>query len=266
MQQNTANGDKAGNSVSQNAEVEVTNHGILNVDNENNLFSRDISIDDELSLSGDLHVHHNGTTIDNRTNADQSENLDMENNDHGTNTSDESSMVGECCKNCRRQQPLTLVSHRISFHVCKLRQIRQMSRLRHIKCCRTSTERVILCNECYEYLVNAERKKSSSYRYTWPSFYWSMISNPDAQRIYGSKLWQFIPSERRPWWLTPILEFECYNVVNLEYPPSIFMDRSIDLISFQEVVSSYKLSRLIDACNNFMIPNVLCLWGCTGNE
>ena len=105
----------------QNAEVEVTNHGILNVDNENNLFSRDISSDEELSLSGDPHVHHNGTTIDRRTNADQSENLDMENNDHGTNISEQSSMDGQCCcKKCRQQQPQTSVSHRISFHVYEL--------------------------------------------------------------------------------------------------------------------------------------------------
>ena len=76
-----------------------------------------------------------------------------------------------------------------------------------------------------------------------------MLSNPDARRIYGAKLWQFIPIDWRPWWLSAISQFECYNGVTADSPSSFFIDRSSSLCSFEHDITSYKLSRLIDGCN-----------------
>ena len=52
---------------------------------------------------------------------------------------------------------------------------------------------------------------------------------------------------------------EYYNSILITEPQSISMDRTKDL----ETWNDQKLSSVADACNQFLLPNVLCPWGCS---
>ena len=39
------------------------------------------------------------------------------------------------------------------------------------------------------------------------------------------------------------------------------MDRTKDLETWNEGIKSQKLSYIADVCNQFLLPNVICLWG-----
>ena len=41
------------------------------------------------------------------------------------------------------------------------------------------------------------------------------------------------------------------------------MDRTKDLETWNEGIKSQKLSYIDDVCNQFILPNVLCPWGCS---
>ena len=41
------------------------------------------------------------------------------------------------------------------------------------------------------------------------------------------------------------------------------MDRNKDLETCNEGIKSQKLSSIADVCNKFLLPNVLCTWGCS---
>ena len=53
-----------------------------------------------------------------------------------------------------------------------------------------------------------------------------------------------------------------YNSIKITEPQSIYMDRTKDLETFNEGIQSQKLSYISDFCNKFLLPNVLCPWGC----
>ena len=40
------------------------------------------------------------------------------------------------------------------------------------------------------------------------------------------------------------------------------MYRNKDLETWNEGIKSHKLSFIADFCNQFLLPNVLCMWGC----
>ena len=41
------------------------------------------------------------------------------------------------------------------------------------------------------------------------------------------------------------------------------MDRTKELETYNEGIKSQKLSSIADGCNRFLLPNVLCPWGCS---
>ena len=126
-----------------------------------------------------------------------------------------------------------------------------------------SNERVILCKECFKFLVSEDKKTATDYHNTWPSFFWGLLKNERVQQIYRTQLWQLIPLEWRPWWINKVKTIAIFNEVTISTPSSIFLDRSSDIIQFKNNFESYKISELISSCNNFMMPDILCPWGCT---
>ena len=58
--------------------------------------------------------------------------------------------------------------------------------------------------------------------------------------------------------------FECaYIDITINHPESIIVDRSSENMEWFIYIGSQKLPRIASACNKFMIPCVLCPWGCT---
>ena len=72
---------------------------------------------------------------------------------------------------------------------------------------------------------------------------------------------EIVPLGWRGWWFDDIvLQFPAYyNSISIIDPQSIFMDRTKDLETWNEGIKSQKLSSIDDVCNQFLLPNVLCL-------
>ena len=123
-----------------------------------------------------------------------------------------------------------------------------------------------LCQECSNFLIH-EKEHTVAYtgKHAWPSFVWNLLTDENIHNVYGNKIWQFIPYQWRLWWIDSI-QSECpdfFSNVTLHMPPSIFVDITHEKQVWKEDIKSYMLSRLASSCNKYMMPNILCPWGCT---
>eukprot|EP00984_Skeletonema_dohrnii_P023809 scaffold12895_cov164-Skeletonema_dohrnii-CCMP3373.AAC.6 len=88
--------------------------------------------------------------------------------------------------------------------------------------------------------------------------------------VYGEMLWQLIPVSMRPWWADALKEItdsygECpYRNCSIDYPPSMFEDKTEDFVKFEEDVAA-SLPSMANALNRSEIvnQNVLCPFGCS---
>ena len=157
----------------------------------------------------------------------------------------------DICENCQRAQ-VNDITYKIKFQYDHQRNsLIRRKKFRFVECSK-STEYVILCDECAKYLT---QKNGNIYKNMWPSFIWYVISNVQLNTIYGLSIWKFIPESWRNWWRVHV------NLSNL--PSSLFIDQTKQLRQFQDSIKSGVLSKIADACNKYLIPNILCPWGCS---
>lgn len=97
------------------------------------------------------------------------------------------------CQNCHRSDK----GVEINWVNCERNQIKQRKKFRFVKCSRSSTENVLLCEECNIYLTKEDGAK---YKYMWPSFLYYFLTNNEVQQKYGEQKWRFIPDTFRLWW------------------------------------------------------------------
>ena len=73
-----------------------------------------------------------------------------------------------------------------------------------------------------------------------------------------------LPLKWREWWFNEIvLQFLAYCwSISITYPQSITTDITKDLETCNEGIKYQKLSSIADVCNQFILPNILCPWGC----
>ena len=124
-----------------------------------------------------------------------------------------------------------------------------------------------LCKECLNHFSEkTTRSTKLRYDYLWPSFIWSLLTNTKIQSIYGTKIWQFLCPKMRRWWLHSVSEsipFFEENRVTLEEPRPIFSDNTENRNTFMKKIKSDKLGDITDALNEYLLPNILCPWGCS---
>lgn len=144
-----------------------------------------------------------------------------------------------------------------------------------------------LCSECHLFLWRDKNyTRQSSWVDTWPSFYWHLLSGSDRSTgvpfacTYGGEyIWKLIPDSLREYWrpsVSALLE-KAYPFVALggEEPPSFFRDITSTVATFRKEVSCYTYGALLkvlepsrvgkeyDTGRPFLIPDVLCPWGCS---
>ena len=134
--------------------------------------------------------------------------------------------------------------------------------------CSQSTDSVSLCDECAHYLVSNHApiaKDARNYKYTWPSFFWSLLSNENVHHAYGSQAWNLIPFEMRHWWIDAVKELpgNTFEDISIRHPEPIVIDKTTDLSTFLQKMESFDLANLRDGINEHLFPIVLCPWGCT---
>ena len=89
------------------------------------------------------------------------------------------------------------------------------------------------------------------------------MTNEDVISIYRHKVWKLIPLQWRHWWIETLpLVSTGYNSVSIETPCPVTVDKSFELVEWETKLNSQLLPEIGFACNKYMIPTILCPWGC----
>ena len=158
----------------------------------------------------------------------------------------------EFCGNCKRQDNGGYFKIELSHH--ERRKIKQRKKIRYVSCSRTSLDMITLCTECAHYLTDDD---GVAYKNMWPSFLWYFLSDNEINEVYGLNKWRFIPGSWRKWWQ------QYFPVDERLLPISYFNEISSDLEKFDSYIKSELLSDIAIGCNKYLMPTVLCPWGCS---
>ena len=172
------------------------------------------------------------------------------------------------CDNCHRHEIpnstndyLLDLSPIQSSHIKTHRQYGKLDRTRS-----QDSIQYTVCIQCKTLLTSIDTEEATQYKNIWPSFLWEVLSSDETIKAYGASfIWKFIPFEWREWWYHELMrQFPFYyRNIMLDNPKPIFLDRTKDFKSWNDAIESQKLSRIADVCNQFLIPTVLCPWGCS---
>lgn len=108
-------------------------------------------------------------------------------------------------------------------------------------------------------------KEAKKAEHSWPGFMCSLFCNEEVLKHYGIKLWKFVPKVLRYWWIDEVRRViggELFEVT-IDHPAPYFIDRTDEILRFNDAIGSYSLPKLRDECNNVFLPNILCPFGCT---
>ena len=170
------------------------------------------------------------------------------------------------CYNCFRKKYDQNSPYLIELHTCQKKDIILRQKFKHVHATKRvpeCNEEVKLCKECFTFLTS---RNGDSYhtQNCWPSFVWYVLQDENVRSIYGCNVWKLIPTEWRYWWIDEVKRrFDCYSNVSIEFPTSFFAERTADSLTWKTSIASGKLSKLMNVCNELLIPNVACPWGCT---
>ena len=90
------------------------------------------------------------------------------------------------------------------------------------------------------------------------------MTDKDILEAYDDTIWRFIPTLWRYWWIDNVRRLiPTLRDVTIESPPSFFKDITGDIDDWNADIESFYLPRLATACNKYVLPTVLCPWGCT---
>ena len=167
------------------------------------------------------------------------------------------------CNNCMRESSQSLVDefgdlYELDFILASSSSVRKKRKFKFVTATQSTREQwYSLCHECHNHLVVIDdSKEANESRYAFPGFIWSVLSDVKLQRLYGLSLWEY-------WWLDSTRSFDCFQLATLDHPEAILEDKSNDLNTWDEAIASQTLSQLKKVTNEFLMPNVLCPWGCS---
>ena len=78
--------------------------------------------------------------------------------------------------------------------------------------------------------------------------------------------WSFIPKLWRHWWIksSDFISLSAYGNISIDYPEPFVVDRTRNLSLMRNLLEENTLGSLMEACSEkFLLPNVLCPWGCS---
>ena len=129
-----------------------------------------------------------------------------------------------------------------------------------------SNEVNMFCEQCSIHLSSNIKDDFNNPRNTWPSFIWYFLNDKDLRNHYSpSYLWKFIPKMWRYWWVDSFNAtiHEQNEMIEIDAPEPFFDDRSLDICEWDDLIQSYTLPNLRKACNKYLLPTILCPYGCS---
>jgi hypothetical protein len=168
-------------------------------------------------------------------------------------------MEGRHCNNCYRNNHI----RHLNLNKMQYKNLNKKKKFRFIRS-GNNKEYIHLCDECTHYLT--EGSKTSQYKFMWQSFIWYLLTNEQLLDIYGTKVWKFLPTTLREWWFVSVFNNIPYfneHTITLEEPPAIFYDNTDGTNDFTTQIRSHKLGNVTSALNKYLLPKVLCPWGCS---
>ena len=179
------------------------------------------------------------------------------------------------CYSCKRSQQVNCeYPYRLSFHQICSTTICTRARFKfdHIKKLTGRNKRNYnLCDDCRNYLV--EGRKDT--KYIWPLFFYNMLFGSQDSKFFGKKyhhincggdkIWRLIPLTMRGWWYEDISCNHYYQNCTLDFPPSIFEDKTLAYNQFNSDYNGGNIARVVCAMSNERVIylNVLCPWTCS---
>ena len=177
------------------------------------------------------------------------------------------------CANCKRRQNVELIEsfgdndndcpYRMKFSFINSTEIRNR-KFKHPDI--ENNDRDVeypLCFECEQYLTLEDKYQTE--QYCWPSFICCFLSNPACHDVYGSNIWRLLAREFRMWWLSYCQSYfpDVYGYITLDDPEPVFDDLTIKIKKWNENIDSATLPNLASACNEMIMPTIMCPWGCS---
>lgn len=184
------------------------------------------------------------------------------------------------CDNCHRKQvDEPEEPYRLHFHIAHSSRIRKQGTFKLVKAYTGRNARNYnLCQECFDYLV----EERDPVKCAWPTFLWLLLTGTHKSIfngehhffcVYGGDvIWRFIPNSMRSWWIHSVKYLEVLSEVphpylecTVDYPLSLFDDKTIDLLEYNYDYNSGQLARVVKAMSNENVinRNVLCPWNCS---
>jgi predicted GIY-YIG superfamily endonuclease len=186
----------------------------------------------------------------------------IENDSMNNETPDHQSV----CENCHRSQSQTAINeygdmYALTFHSVPSDSIKTRRKFKLLQTTNSNVVDIMLCNQCYLHLTNESSKAANDSSVCWPAFLWTILNDNITNAQYGSHLWRFIPIPWRHWWITAASDR--LNDITIDHPLPFFVDRTKEINDWDNLIGSYSLPNLRDACNKYLVPTILCPFGCT---
>ena len=125
-----------------------------------------------------------------------------------------------------------------------------------------------LYRQCKDYLCSSDIKEFNQIKGFWPLFMWSILSSREVHKHYGSDVWRFVPKAWWIWWLNILRSMfsSIFDCITMGYPSPAFLDCTKENSFCSDIDPTHHatigLQKLQDACNNHLLPTVLCPFGC----
>lgn len=139
------------------------------------------------------------------------------------------------------------------------------------KLCESS---VLLCVECIAVLSKEERRKRRSgnkttpWRYLWPVYMWKLVTHPNMLLRFGIGTLHWIPATLLDFWEHQLVSrfpdyYDASSISAHRMTVAVVTDVTEDIGKFKGILSRNKIGELKRGCNQYLMPRILCPWGCT---
>ena len=142
-------------------------------------------------------------------------------------------LIIDGCQNCKRKDPdgdnIGRTPYILRYRWHSGNTLIKRKKWRFVDFDQYSDDLIGLCLECSEYLSNHDDKVGKSFENIWPSFVWYLLTDKKIIEVYGTFTWRFVPLKWRFWWIHCIYMVNGMRSVDINNPPSIFKDITVEI-------------------------------------